>query len=144
MMMTWQVVSEALLDAPVPSLIEDDYAPEEAAPSPTPHANGRGGGANGLPTLSGMGAAAGAAAAGAPAAGENGTGGGGGGGGGGCSHLVVLVHGYSGSAYDLRLLCSYMQLQLPHAAFLISQANQQRVNMSIELMAERCARWRTR
>ena len=42
-----------------------------------------------------------------------------------CTHLVVLIHGYAGSAYDLRLLCSYMQLELPLAAFLMSQANQQ-------------------
>jgi len=116
----WQVVSEALLDAPVPSLIEDDYAPAPAddehdlAPAAVDGVAGHGG----------FGVSA------RESKGENG---------GGCSHLVVLVHGYSGSAYDLRLLCSYMQLQLPHAAFLISQANQQRVNMTIETMAERLA-----
>ena len=120
----WQVVTEALLDLPVPSLIEDEYAPKtptKTAPSTAP--------ANGLSSH----AAPSAAATSVPAVGvggENGS---------GCSHLVVLVHGYSGSAYDLRLLCSYMQLQLPHAAFLISQANQQRVNISIEMMAERLA-----
>ena len=44
-----------------------------------------------------------------------------------CSHLVVLVHGYSGSAYDMRLLCSFLQLQLPNIAFLISKSNEQLV-----------------
>ena len=29
--------------------------------------------------------------------------------------LVVLVHGYSGSAYDVRLMRSYLQLQLATA-----------------------------
>jgi hypothetical protein len=53
--------------------------------------------------------------------------------------LVVLVHGYSGSAYDVRLLRSYLQLQLPRAAFLLSCANEQLVNEPIEKMAERLA-----
>ena len=115
----WQVVSEALLDAPVPSLIEDDYAPESAAAAPAEPRPSPVVGEGGVPPGSPSGGAPGSPS--------------------GCSHLVVLVHGYSGSAYDLRLLCSYMQLQLPHAAFLISQANQQRVNMTIEMMAERLA-----
>jgi len=54
-----------------------------------------------------------------------------------CSHLVVLVHGYSGSAYDMRLLCSFLQLQLPNIAFLISKSNEQLVNCTIDEMAER-------
>ena len=53
--------------------------------------------------------------------------------------LVVLVHGYSGSAYDVRLMRSYLQLQLPRAAFLLSCANEQLVNVPIEQMAERLA-----
>ena len=53
--------------------------------------------------------------------------------------LVVLVHGYSGSAYDVRLMRSYLQLQLPRAAFLLSCANEQLVNVPIETMAERLA-----
>jgi len=51
----------------------------------------------------------------------------------------VLVHGYSGSAYDMRLLCSFLQLQLPNIAFLISKSNEQLVNCTIDEMAERFA-----
>lgn len=39
----------------------------------------------------------------------------------------------------MRLICSYLQLQLPRVAFLISQANQKATNVPIETMAERLA-----
>ena len=56
-----------------------------------------------------------------------------------CNNLIVLIHGYAGSAFDMRLLCSYLQLQLPRVAFLISQANSKGTNTPIETFAERLA-----
>ena len=52
--------------------------------------------------------------------------------------LVVLVHGYGGSANDMRLICSFLQLEMPTATFLISQSNQ-RSSASIQAMGEQLA-----
>ena len=142
-MYDWQVVSEPTSSEEMPSLVEDVYAsnPDALPPPWTAVPDGGGGGREDVPT-------GGSDCKDAPIDSESN----GGtqsatsepepspvGGGGKCTHLIVLTHGYAGSAYDMRLLCSYLQVQAPRAAFLISQANQQAVSVPISEMAARLA-----
>lgn len=39
------------------------------------------------------------------------------------AHLIVLVHGYKGSEFDMRLYKNYIAKIFPHTHFLISSVN---------------------
>ena len=41
------------------------------------------------------------------------------------AHLVVFVHGYQGSKYDMRVLQNFMAKIIPHVVFLGSEANEE-------------------
>jgi len=53
------------------------------------------------------------------------------------SHVVVLVHGLQGSAYDLRPLKTALQATNPELIFLSSQANQEVTDDDISIMGKR-------
>lgn len=52
-------------------------------------------------------------------------------------HLIVLVHGYKGSEYDMRLYKNYIAKIFPHSHFLISKVNKKEENLSILKLGER-------
>jgi pimeloyl-ACP methyl ester carboxylesterase len=52
-------------------------------------------------------------------------------------HLVVLVHGFQGSAYDFKRFKNYMTVYYPEALAFCSSSNEGDTGNSIELMGER-------
>lgn len=54
-------------------------------------------------------------------------------------HLFVLVHGFQGNSYDLRLIKNTISLSFPGAICLTSNANEDNTEDSIEIMGQRLA-----
>ena len=55
-------------------------------------------------------------------------------------HLIVLVHGFQGNSYDLRLLRSYIYLVYPDCAFLESSSNESKTEGDIREMGSRLSK----
>lgn len=47
-------------------------------------------------------------------------------------HLIVLVHGYNGSDFEMRLYKNYIAKLFPHSHFLLSKINSTKKDISIE------------
>jgi len=54
-------------------------------------------------------------------------------------HLFVLVHGFQGSSYDLRLLKNSISLVYPQSVFLCSSANEDDTEVCIKIMGSKLA-----
>jgi predicted esterase len=54
-------------------------------------------------------------------------------------HLLVLVHGYGGSRYDVGTLKSFFTKIIPHSIFLCSQSNEEMEGYTIEQLGKRLA-----
>lgn len=52
-------------------------------------------------------------------------------------HLVVLVHGFQGNQFDMRLLRIHLNSLFPHNYFLSSRSNEQKTSGDIQEMGER-------
>ena len=55
-------------------------------------------------------------------------------------HLIILVHGYQGSDFDLRLYKNYISKLFPHSIFLLSNSNKENKEASILKMGENLAK----
>eukprot|EP01016_Furgasonia_blochmanni_P003635 TRINITY_DN11420_c0_g1_i7.p1 TRINITY_DN11420_c0_g1~~TRINITY_DN11420_c0_g1_i7.p1 ORF type:complete len:390 (-),score=79.73 TRINITY_DN11420_c0_g1_i7:206-1375(-) len=55
------------------------------------------------------------------------------------AHVIVFVHGFQGSQYDLKLLKNNLNILYPEFFFLCSSANEQHTSGDIEQMGERLA-----
>ena len=55
-------------------------------------------------------------------------------------HVIFVVHGYQGSAYDMRFLCNRLKVLLPDAVVIASRANESLTEAPLEEMGERLAR----
>ena len=55
-------------------------------------------------------------------------------------HLIVLVHGFQGNSFDLRLLRNYISLAYPKAVFLESSINESKTEGDIREMGSRLSR----
>lgn len=51
-------------------------------------------------------------------------------------HLVVLVHGYQGSKYDMRTLQNYIAKIIPHSVILVATSNEKIENQKISTMGK--------
>ena len=54
-------------------------------------------------------------------------------------HLVVLVHGYGGSHYDMAAYKNFLSMIIPHSVFLASKANEEMENKKIDQMGRSLA-----
>lgn len=54
-------------------------------------------------------------------------------------HIVVLVHGFQGTSFDMRLIKNSIALLHPQSLYLLSTANEHDTEAAIEIMGERLA-----
>lgn len=54
-------------------------------------------------------------------------------------HLIVLVHGFQGNSYDMKLFKNYISLAHPEAMFLCSSINEENTEGNIQEMGEKLA-----
>lgn len=54
-------------------------------------------------------------------------------------HLIVLVHGFQGNSYDMKLFKNYISLAHPEAMFLCSSINEDNTEGNIGEMGEKLA-----
>lgn len=52
-------------------------------------------------------------------------------------HLIVLVHGFQGNSYDMKLFKNYISLAHPEAMFLCSSINEENTEGNIQEMGEK-------
>lgn len=55
-------------------------------------------------------------------------------------HLIVLVHGFQGNSYDLRMVHNYISLAFPHCYFLESSYNESKTEGDIREMGSRLSK----